>query len=130
MGIWSFRILQVKRCKSAPSFAEVRESLLAHLESERLAGAWERTLAALQQKRSNRGMRIFEAMLDERIGPTKGEIDQLLTNHASELAIPPDTRPGRRQASLELSAKIRLLEEKRSKDYTGWLESSVILKGI
>ena len=103
---------------------------MARLAKERMASSLGLAALDLQRKRRDRGMRIFEALLDQRFGPTPEEIGKLAATGPAALGIPANTPANQVKEDTESMAKLRLLQEKRDQGFAAWLEGSVTLNGI
>lgn len=130
LGVWTFRLLVARKGKGGPAFDAVRGALMARLARERASAALGLASLDLQRKRRDRGMRIFEALMDERLVPAPEEIARLAATGAAALGVSANGPPEQVRQDTETMAKLRLLQEKRDQSFATWMESSVTLNGI
>lgn len=130
LGWWSFRVLEAKQGKDGRTFAQVRDSLAQGFQWTQVQAFMSRRTENLHRKRRDRGMRIFEEMMDERNPPTPQEIAQAL---AADSSISQFTHnvPAEKQHEIQAHlAAFHVRERKRDEDFSSWLNNSIILSGI
>ncbi len=132
MGWWSFRVLEARPGKGGRAFAQVRDSLAQNFQWSQAQAFLAQRGETLHRKRRDRGMRIFEEMMDQRHPPTQQEIAQAMANDssASELGLSRDMPADKRREIQEHLAAFHVREKKRDEDFAAWMNRSIILSGI
>lgn len=130
LGWWSFRILEAKPAKGGRTFAQVRDSLAQRFQGVQAQAFMARRAESLHRKRRDRGMRIFEEMMDQRNPPTPQEIALVLAVDSTLAQFSPDVPAEQRQEMEAHLAASRVRERKRDEDFSAWLNRAVILSGI
>jgi hypothetical protein len=130
LGWWSFRVLEAKPGKGARAFAQVRDSLAQRYQEGQAQAFMSHRTANLYRKRRDRGMRIFEELMDQRNPPTPQEIALALAADSSLSGLSPDVPAEKRREMQTHLAAFHVREKKRDEDFSAWLNRSIILSGI
>lgn len=130
LGWWSLRVLDARPGRGMRSFAQVRDSLAALFLSGRAQAFMAERSESLHRKRRDRGMRIFEEMLDQGNPPTPEEIARALAADSSGMALPPSMTAEEQREVRERLAAMHVRDRKRDDAFSAWLDRSVILSGI
>ena len=103
--------------------------LVLKLNRKRETDALSQLALDLTDKRRDRGMCIFEELLDKGQAPSRIEVTAAVDGDPDAVRrLPPGTPDSLKRANLEFLAEWRLIEERRNQDFASWLASSVAIR--